>query len=74
MFKLPAVYTSRVFMALEGGVSRAPESLAKIDKIVQRSRTPPYLSATPDIVHLNLKDEGATHGTMVLFSRRAVST
>ncbi|KAK1235803.1 hypothetical protein PQX77_000961 [Marasmius sp. AFHP31] len=68
MFKLPAVYTSRVFSNVEGGFRQGPEELAKVMKVVTRNITPPYLSSVPDVVHLNLRDEGATHACLILCS------
>jgi len=73
MFKLPSVYTSRVFSNVKGGFRQGPEEAAKVTKAVTRNLTPPYLSSVPDITHLNLKEERATHGTSILanFSQKA---
>ncbi|KAL0578837.1 hypothetical protein V5O48_003161 [Marasmius crinis-equi] len=68
MFKLPSLYTSRVFSNVNGGFRPGPEEAAKIAKVVMRNVTPPYLNSVPDIVHLNLKDEGATHACLILCS------
>ncbi|KAG7090601.1 hypothetical protein E1B28_009704 [Marasmius oreades] len=66
LFKLPSVYTSRIFRNAFQGLRPGSEEMIK--KITERNLTPPYLSNSPDIVHLNLKDEGASHACLILCS------
>lgn len=50
-FKLPAVYTERVFLNSDRGFL-IPE---KVRSFIGRNKTPPYLSSTPDVRHVDLK-------------------
>ncbi|THH10971.1 hypothetical protein EW145_g974 [Phellinidium pouzarii] len=50
-FKLPAVYTHKIFLNVSPGY-RVP---ARIVEFIKRSLTPPYVSATPEIEHRMLK-------------------
>ncbi|KAJ1301916.1 hypothetical protein OPQ81_000755 [Rhizoctonia solani] len=49
-FKVPAAYTRHVFLRAKPGF-RVHSS---VEAFTERNLTPPYLSAIPDVVHLNL--------------------
>ncbi|KAF9261951.1 protein serine/threonine phosphatase 2C [Marasmius fiardii PR-910] len=66
LFKLPSVYASRIFRNAFKGLRPGSEEMIK--KLMQRNLTPPYLSNVPDVEHLNLKEEGASHGCLILCS------
>ncbi|KAH8119554.1 protein serine threonine phosphatase 2C [Phellopilus nigrolimitatus] len=51
LFKLPAIYTTRVFV---NAAARFRISTPLAD-IIPRIKTPPYVSATPDVRHVALK-------------------
>ncbi|KAF8161005.1 phosphatase 2C-like domain-containing protein [Crassisporium funariophilum] len=53
-FKLPAVYTERVFLNSSPGFV-APE---KVRSFIGRNITPPYMSAIPDVQHVELAPQG----------------
>ncbi|CAE6452165.1 hypothetical protein ACGC1H_002356 [Rhizoctonia solani] len=56
-FKLPAAYTREVFLRAKPGF-RVHSS---VEEFAERNLTPPYLSAIPDVVHVNLA--GDSQGT-----------
>lgn len=49
-FKIPALYTHRVFLNSEPGFP-SPE---KVRSFISRNLTPPYMSGVPDIRHVDL--------------------
>lgn len=49
-FKLPAMYTHRVFLNTEPGF----QSPDKVRSFISRNLTPPYLSGVPDVRHVDL--------------------
>ncbi|PPQ99717.1 hypothetical protein CVT24_009700, partial [Panaeolus cyanescens] len=63
-FKLPAVYTTRVFLNLEPGYNSLMKS--KVNSFIHRNLTPPYMSGVPDVKHMNLKAGGATESFLIL--------
>ncbi|EEB96283.1 hypothetical protein MPER_04606 [Moniliophthora perniciosa FA553] len=66
LFKLPSIYTSRVFRNAYHGLR--PGSEAMVDKLLERSLTPPYLSNIPDITHLTLKKDDISKACLILCS------
>ncbi|THH08376.1 hypothetical protein EW145_g2739 [Phellinidium pouzarii] len=52
LFKLPVIYTGRVFMNASAGFKIS----TPLEEILPRIKTPPYVSATPDVNHIVLKD------------------
>ncbi|KAF9047274.1 protein serine/threonine phosphatase 2C [Panaeolus papilionaceus] len=63
-FKLPAMYTKRVFTNLEPGYD--PAMRAKVEKFIDRNLTPPYMSGVPDVKHVNLRAGGVTESFIIL--------
>ncbi|KAF9458441.1 protein serine threonine phosphatase 2C [Collybia nuda] len=64
LFKLPAIYTNRIFMRKTPGFSIS----RKIDEFLGRNLTPPYISNRADIQHVALKSSEATDSFLVMFS------
>ncbi|KDR75423.1 hypothetical protein GALMADRAFT_556142 [Galerina marginata CBS 339.88] len=66
-FKLPAVYTNRVFLNSRPGFV-IPE---KVRSFIGRNLTPPYMSGTPDVEHIQLSGDSflimCTDGMMDLY-------
>ncbi|QRV82244.1 protein phosphatase 2C [Ceratobasidium sp. AG-Ba] len=55
-FKLPAEYTWEVFLRANPGF-RVHSS---VEAFTKRNLTPPYMTASPDVVHLDLGGDGST--------------
>lgn len=51
MYKLPAVYTERVFLNAENGV---PADTDRVRSSIGRNITPPYMSGVPEVQHVEL--------------------
>lgn len=66
MFKLPAIYTSRVFLSPGAPAFRTQTSVR--DVVLPRILTPPYLSAEPDLVHVSLSLSPAKKRFLILCS------
>ncbi|ESK82281.1 phophatase 2c family protein [Moniliophthora roreri MCA 2997] len=66
LFKLPSIYTSRVFRNAYHGLR--PGSEAMVEKLLERNITPPYLSNVPDITHLTLKKDEISKACLILCS------
>ncbi|KAJ7045368.1 protein serine threonine phosphatase 2C [Mycena alexandri] len=64
LFKLPPVYTSRVFLNAKPGFQIS----SKIADFLGRNLTPPYLSAQSDVQHVHVPSLGATEAFLVLAS------
>ncbi|KAL5534067.1 hypothetical protein ACEPAG_528 [Sanghuangporus baumii] len=67
-FKLPAVYTTKLFVNVNLGY----RIRSKVEEFIPRNLTPPYVSATPDVIHRILKSStsvgGRTKHALVLCS------
>ncbi|RDB25034.1 Protein phosphatase 2C C10F6.17c [Hypsizygus marmoreus] len=61
LFKLPSIYTERIFKNAKPGFSFTK----KIDDFLLRNKTPPYLSNRPDVRHVKL---GATDSLLIMCS------
>lgn len=61
-FKLPAIYTERVFLNSHPSFV-IPE---KIRGFIGRNITPPYMSGVPDIQHVNLKSLGLSEAFLIM--------
>lgn len=57
-FKLPAQYTTKLFVHVNPGY----RIQSKIKDFIPRNLTPPYISATPEIVHHALEDSTSSGG------------
>ncbi|KAJ7502741.1 protein serine threonine phosphatase 2C [Mycena galericulata] len=64
LFKLPTVYTERVFMNAKPGFQFS----TKIADFLGRNLTPPYLTAESDVQHVHVPSLGATEAFLVLAS------
>ncbi|KAL5488326.1 hypothetical protein ACEPAI_6434 [Sanghuangporus weigelae] len=53
-FKQPAAFTSRILFNLDAGKENVDSSRAAWAQLIDRIRTPPYLSADPDVAHFRL--------------------
>ncbi|KAL5530454.1 hypothetical protein ACEPAF_6712 [Sanghuangporus sanghuang] len=53
-FKQPAAFTSRILFNLDAGTENVDSSRAAWAQLIDRVRTPPYLSADPDVAHSRL--------------------
>ncbi|KAF8972972.1 hypothetical protein BDZ97DRAFT_1935957 [Flammula alnicola] len=60
-FKLPAVYTERVFLNSHPGFMMQQ----KVRDFIGRNKTAPYMSGIPDVKHVNLAAEGAHESRLV---------
>lgn len=54
-FKLPAVYTTKVFQNATPGFRIS----TKVSDFLPRNRTPPYVSGTPEITHRSLQTKAS---------------
>ncbi|KAL5519146.1 hypothetical protein ACEPAH_829 [Sanghuangporus vaninii] len=57
-FKLPAVYTTKLFVNVNLGYRMH----SKVEEFIPRNLTPPYVSATPDVTHRTLKSSMSVGG------------
>ncbi|KAK7057317.1 C2H2 type zinc-finger-domain-containing protein [Favolaschia claudopus] len=64
LFKLPAIYTTRIFLNAKPGFQIS----SKIGDFLGRNLTPPYLSAQCDVQHVNVPSLGATEAFLILAS------
>ncbi|KAJ7782988.1 protein serine threonine phosphatase 2C [Mycena metata] len=64
LFKLPPIYTSRVFLNAKPGFQIS----SKIADFLGRNLTPPYLSAQSDVQHVHVPSLDATEAFLVLAS------
>lgn len=64
LFKLPTVYTTRIFMNAKPGFQFS----SKIADFLGRNLTPPYMSAESDVQHVHVPTLGATEAFLVLAS------
>jgi len=64
LFKLPAIYTTRVFLNARPGFQIS----SKIADFLGRNITPPYLSAQSDVRHVHVPSLGASEAVLVLAS------
>ncbi|CAK5265733.1 unnamed protein product [Mycena citricolor] len=64
VFKLPAIYTTRIFLQARSGF----QIRTKIQDFIQRNLTPPYLSAVPDVQHISLPALEASEAFLLLTS------
>ncbi|KAJ6557177.1 protein serine threonine phosphatase 2C [Mycena sp. CBHHK59/15] len=64
LFKLPTIYTTRVFMNSKPGFQFS----TKIGEFLGRNLTPPYMSAVSDVQHVDVRSLGATEAFLVLAS------
>ncbi|KAJ7497162.1 protein serine threonine phosphatase 2C [Mycena latifolia] len=64
LFKLPTIYTTRVFMNAKPGFQFS----SKIADFLGRNLTPPYLSAQCDVQHVHVPALGGTEAFLVLAS------
>ncbi|KAJ7165151.1 protein serine threonine phosphatase 2C [Mycena filopes] len=64
LFKLPAIYTHRVFLNSNPGFRFS----SKVAEFLPRNRTPPYLSAQSDVQHVHVPTLGSTEAFLVLAS------
>ncbi|TRM61555.1 phosphatase 2C-like domain-containing protein [Schizophyllum amplum] len=65
-YKLPAIYTSRIFPRIH---SDHPHSTTALQQhILPLLKTPPYLSSDADIRHVDLLARGATSHYLILYS------
>ncbi|KAJ7223727.1 phosphatase 2C-like domain-containing protein [Mycena haematopus] len=64
LFKLPAIYTTRVFLNSTPGFQFS----SKIADFLGRNLTPPYLSAQSDVQHMHVPSLGASEVFLVLAS------
>ncbi|KAJ6475215.1 protein serine threonine phosphatase 2C [Mycena vitilis] len=64
LFKLPTIYTTRVFLNARPGFQISH----KIADFLDRNLTPPYLSAQSDIQHVHVPSLGASEVFLVLAS------
>lgn len=53
-FKQPAAFTSRILFNLDAGTENVDGPRAAWAQLIGRIRTPPYLSADPDVTHTRL--------------------
>jgi len=63
-FKLPAVYTHRVFLNSEPSFP-SPD---KVRSFIFRNKTPPYLSGIPDIQHVDLASSNSSEAFLIMCS------
>ncbi|KAH9485310.1 Protein phosphatase 2C-like protein C10F6.17c [Psilocybe cubensis] len=63
-FKLPAIYTERVFLNSNPGFL-VPD---KVRGYIGRSKTPPYMTGVPEVEHINLKALNATSTFLIMCS------
>ncbi|TFK44607.1 protein serine threonine phosphatase 2C [Crucibulum laeve] len=64
LFKLPSVYTHRVFMNSRPGFSFS----TKVEDFLNRNMTPPYLSNHADVRHIDLRAAAATEARLIMCS------
>ncbi|KAJ6593757.1 protein serine threonine phosphatase 2C [Mycena capillaripes] len=64
LFKLPPIYTTRVFLNAKPGFQIS----SKIADFLGRNLTPPYMSAQSDVQHVHVPSLGATEVFLVLAS------
>ncbi|KAJ7713951.1 protein serine threonine phosphatase 2C [Mycena maculata] len=64
LFKLPTVYTTRIFMNAKPGFQFS----SKIADFLGRNLTPPYMSAESDVQHVRVPSLGASEAFLVLAS------
>ncbi|KAJ6558605.1 protein serine threonine phosphatase 2C [Mycena vulgaris] len=64
LFKLPTIYTTRIFMNAKPGFQFS----SKIADFLGRNLTPPYLSAQSDVQHVHVPTLGGTAAFLVLAS------
>lgn len=64
LFKLPTIYTTRVFMHARPGFQFS----SKIPDFLARNISPPYMSAQSDVQHIHLPHLGASEAFLVLAS------
>nr|GAT57698.1 serine/threonine protein phosphatase 2C [Mycena chlorophos] len=63
-FKLPGVYTAKVFLKSNPGF----RITSKVEEFLPRNLTPPYVSAICDVQHVNVKALGATGAYLLVAS------
>lgn len=63
-FKLPAVYTHRVFLNSQPSFP-SPE---KVRSFIARNMTPPYLSGIPDVRHVDLAASNLSEAFLIMCS------
>ncbi|KAF9529315.1 phosphatase 2C-like domain-containing protein [Crepidotus variabilis] len=61
-FKIPALYTHRVFLNAEPGF-QSPE---KVRSFISRNLTPPYMSGVPDVQHIDLSKSKESETFLIL--------
>ncbi|KAJ7030822.1 protein serine threonine phosphatase 2C [Mycena alexandri] len=64
LFKLPAIYTHRVFLNSDPGFRFS----SRVVEFLPRNLTPPYLSAQSDVQHVNIPSLGAADVFLLLAS------
>ncbi|KAJ7901688.1 protein serine threonine phosphatase 2C [Mycena olivaceomarginata] len=64
LFKLPTIYTTRVFLNAKPGFRFS----SKIEDFLGRNLTPPYLSAQSDVQHVHIPSLGASEAFLILAS------
>lgn len=64
VFKLPAIYTKKVFMAAQPGFSFT----TKVEDFLGRNLTPPYVSNRADIQHVDTSTLEATSLRLIMCS------
>lgn len=63
-YKLPKIYTYKVFLNSE----QLFKLHVKVDTVIGRSRTPPYLSAVPHVEHVDLASRNTDDTFLIMCS------